>query len=287
MKSWLRIAGMLVAMICLLAGYLFWADFDTDEVIVAVLDTGVDPNHPLLEGKVINGVDFASRDFDTSDPDGHGTHVAGIIAQEAPEAKILSVRVIAEDDDVRNSAWAVLYSVMRGADVINMSYVEPYSKLTEWAIAYGKSKGVIFVASSGNQGKNQISYPSKYDGVYSVAAFDPDNGRVFGNISEKVRYLAPGINIRSAALDGGYTNKSGTSMSAGYISGVIAYIHTLIPDIQPEELDQLLELASLEVESHEVTPGLQGHVFRIVDFDQVKTGLSRLQESGDHLVGIM
>lgn len=243
--------------------FFLLADFQDDEVVVAVLDTGVDLNHPMLKGKVINGYDFASWDTDASDPNGHGTHVSGIIAGEAPDAKILSVRVINEQDEVKHTSLAILYAIIRGADVINMSFIEPRHFLTEWSIALGRMKGVLFVASSGNQGKQEVSYPSKYDGVYSIAGFDPKRDAVIGNVSEKVRFIAPGVNIRSASPDGGYDIKSGTSMSAGVVSGAIALLLCQYPDLQEHELEHMLEWNAVEVVAS-VQSG-DSHVFHMVD----------------------
>ena len=254
--------------------YLVFGRFDTSEVIVAVLDTGIDRDHPWLQGRVINGFDFASWDRDASDPDGHGTHVAGIIAGEAPDARLLSVRVITEDDDVRNTAWAILYSVLRGADVINMSFIEPRNLLTEWAIAYGRFKGVVFVASSGNQGRNRVSYPSRYKGVYRIAAYDPVRQRVFGNVDDNVRFVAPGINIESSWLGRGTAPKSGTSMSAGYVSGVIACLKSAMPGLRPDELDDYLERISTEFSVTRMGEAKPWQTLRLVDLDRFRSGLA-------------
>jgi subtilisin family serine protease len=287
MKNWLKLCLLILFLLCLPVVYVVSANFDTDAVVVAVLDTGVDPDHSLLKDRVIQGYDFASWDTDSSDPDGHGTHVAGIIAAEAPEALILSVRVIAKDDDVVNTPWAIVYAVLHGADIINMSFIEPESIFTKWAVAYGRSKGVIFVASSGNQGRNRVSYPSKYNGVYSIAGFDPRDQRVVGNIGEEVRYIAPGVNVRSAALNGGYVEKSGTSMSAGYISGAIAYIKTVKPDLKAGELDYYLELGSTEIVSQRVLETAEGKVFRVIELNHVKSGMSRLIDDDEIYLGVM
>lgn len=210
---------------------LFWQfDFQREGVTVAVLDTGVDASHPLLKGRVLPGYDFIRFRTQASDPNGHGTHVAGIIAQIAPEANILPVRVIDDNNQVHRTWLAVLYATIKGADVINMSYAEKYNFATHIAIRLAQSKGVVFVASSGNLGVDDVFYPAKYEGVYSVAGWDDQHSRIFGNYGKRVNYVAPGLRIRSAATDGGYAIKSGTSMSAGYLSGVIAFLKTELSD---------------------------------------------------------
>jgi subtilisin family serine protease len=287
MRARSRFIVVLIVCFCSPILYLIFGRFDTNEVIVAVLDTGIDSNHPWLQGRVVNGFDFADWDTDTSDPDGHGTHVAGIIASEAPDAVLLSVRVITEEDDVRNTPWAILYAVLRGADVINMSFIEPRNVLTEWAITYGRFKGVVFVASSGNHGRDRVSYPSRYAGVYSIAAFDPVRQRVVGNLDDKVRFIAPGVNIESASLNGGTAKKSGTSMSAGYISGVIAYLKTVIPDLKPEELDFYLERASTEFHVSQARTANQGLTLRLVDIEQARSGLLNGTPKDENLFSVL
>ena len=152
-----------------------------DEVIVAVLDTGIDDSHPILQGKVAQGYDFVDFDPLSDDAIGHGTHVAGIIASKAPDATILSVRVISDEDRLHNTHLAILYAIAKGASIINMSYAESYHWLTEMAIRYGKMKGVVFVAASGNRGINGSFFPAKYDGVLSISGINERNETVFGN----------------------------------------------------------------------------------------------------------
>lgn len=214
-----------------------------DEVIVAVLDTGINADHPQLEGRVIQGWDFADMDDIPMDEDGHGTHVAGIILNNAPNAQILSVRLIKEKD-VIHSASAILYAISQGADIINMSFVEPYNPFTALAIRYGRSQGVLFVASSGNQQRNEVLYPAKYDGVISVAAVDDQHHFLYGNYGEGLGYAAPGIQISSANLVGGQTKKTGTSMSAAYLSGVLAYLKDQHPNLPSDQLLDILEKQS-------------------------------------------
>lgn len=231
----------------------FKIDFQREGVIVAVLDTGIDADHPLLEGKVMQGYDFVRFRRDTDDANGHGTHVAGIIATIAPEADLLPVRVINDQDQVRRSWLAILYAVVKGADIINMSYAEKYNVATDLAIRFARAKGVVLVASSGNLGVDDVFYPAKYEGVYSVAGWDDHHGRIFGNVGRQVKYAAPGFYIQSAATGGGYTIKSGTSMSAAYMSGVIAHLKADSMANPDECLEcRLNELAMVVGASHEL-----------------------------------
>lgn len=244
-----------------------------DEVIVAVLDTGVDDSHPLLQGKVIQGYDFVDFDSVSDDMDGHGTHVAGIIASKAPEAKILSVRVISSDNRLLNTHLAILYAIAKGASIINMSYAESYHWLTEMAIRYGQLKGVVFVASAGNKGINDTFYPAKYKGVFSISGLNEQENAVYGNYGAQVNYLAPSVSIRSAGLNGSYTTKSGTSMASAYVSGVLAFLKTNQPALTKNGLVAILDenAKTLKV-VHENTD--HSVLYKIVDFINVKHNVS-------------
>lgn len=215
-----------------------------DEVIVAVLDTGIDDTHPLLQEKVVQGYDFVDFDPLSDDAIGHGTHVAGIIASKAPEATILSVRVISDEDRLHNTHLAIMYAIAKGASIINMSYAESYHWLTEMAIRYGKLKGVVFVAASGNRGINDSFYPAKYDGVLSISGINEQSEKLFGNYGTRVSYLAPSVGIRSAGLAGDYAVKSGTSMASAYVSGMLAYLKTFDPSLTEPQLLQYLDESS-------------------------------------------
>jgi subtilisin family serine protease len=278
MNLWKKTLFIILSVSLLQTVYVWAQDFNEQDVIVAVLDTGVDANHVLLKNKVIKGFDFVDQDFDASDDSGHGTHVAGIIAMQAPGAKIMPIRII-EGNTIYSPHLAILYAVWNGADIINMSFVaEPYSILTEKAIQYGRSEGVVFVASSGNQGVSKAYYPAKYNGVLSVSALDPGKDTIFGNYGEDVRYVAPGINILSADINGGMIEKTGTSMSSAYMSGVIAYIKLKYPEIDDEGMTRLLDNASNSIEfigaSENESETTDHRLYKAVEMDRVKRQLN-------------
>lgn len=252
-------------------------DSGSDRVIVAVLDTGVDDSHPMLQGKVIQGFDFVDFKSVSEDTVGHGTHVAGIIASKATGAEILSVRVISNEDRLHNTYLAILYAIAKGARIINMSYAEPYHWLTDLAVRYGRAKGVLFVASSGNRGINGSFYPAKYEGVYSISGLNEREQTIFGNYGTEVHYLAPSVRIRSAGLNGGYAVKTGTSMAAAYVSGVLAYLMTIRPDLSEKEIIQFLDdYSRSEVFAHDdLTEPME---YKIVDSAHIQAAVSGLAE---------
>lgn len=227
-------------------------DFDTDEVIVAVVDSGIEEEHSLLKDKVVPGVDMLEMDLKPNDNNGHGTHVSGIIVQKAPDVKILPVKILDNEGKGKGfSPFGIFYAILRGADIINLSYVEEENFLTKWIIKYGAYKDVVFIASAGNEGKNKVDFPANLPEVISVGTFNPETENLdwFSNFGEKIDYVAPGSDILSADLNNRLSHKSGTSMSAAYVTGVVAYLKSEYPDKTRGELLTQLELASNKLDS--------------------------------------
>ncbi|GAA4098617.1 type VII secretion-associated serine protease mycosin [Nonomuraea soli] len=246
-------------------------------VTVAVLDSGVDPEHRDLAGSVIVGKDFTEG----ANPPGvaprqlHGTYMASLIAGHghgpgggegvigvAPEARLLSVRVILEDEeegfDAFNSdgrfenvvANGIRYAVDRGADVINMSISkELATKEERAAVRYAISKGVVLVAAAGNDGAGKkgangfapYSYPAAFPGVVSVAATDQGARRAsFSNDNPSVTVAAPGVDILGAGPGDEYWVGRGTSQASALVSGVAALVKSKYPKLSPALVAQAL-----------------------------------------------
>lgn len=245
-------------------------------VTVAVLDSGVDPYHRDLAGSVRVGKDFTAG----ANPPGvtpsrlHGTYMASLIAGHghgpegkrgiigvAPEADVLSVRVILEDEEPGfrefNSAGrfenvvarGIKYAVDEGADVINMSISKELATREERAaIRYAISKGVVLVAAAGNDGDRKIdgdfapySYPAAFPGVVSVGATDRRLRRAtFSNWNSSVQVAAPGVDIMGAGPGDEYWVGRGTSQATALVSGVAALIKAKYPDMSPPLLAQAL-----------------------------------------------
>jgi thermitase len=213
------------------------------EVLIAILDTGIDEKHEDLAGKVVASINFSGSQT-ASDVNGHGTHVAGIIAAItdnsvgvagiAPNARLLNVKVVDDNGVVWSSTVArgIIWAVDNGAKVINMSLVIPTSSpALEQAIDYAWSKGVVLVASGGNNIKSIPVYPAYYPEVIAVAATD-----VGGNLWSKSNYgdwvdaYAPGVDIYSTLPGNSYGYQSGTSMAAAYVAAVAALALTTVTD---------------------------------------------------------
>ncbi|GHB62601.1 type VII secretion-associated serine protease [Streptomyces viridiviolaceus] len=243
-------------------------------VTVAVLDTGVEADHPDLTGNVLTGKDLVG--FGASEGDRawarHGTAMAGIIAGHghgpgdadgvmgiAPEAKILPVRVILEDGDpsrakarkTRGNALAegIRWAADHGADVINLSLgddsASAHPEPTEdAAIQYALKKGAVVVASAGNGGEkgDHISYPAAYPGVVAATAVDRYGTRAsFSTRRWYATVSAPGVDVIIADPDHRYYEGWGTSAAAAFVSGAAALVRAAHPGLTPAQVKRLLE----------------------------------------------
>ena len=206
----------------------------SQEIIVAVLDSGIDLAHEDLAGKITESVNFTSSKTEY-DIQGHGTHIAGILAANinnhigiagaAPNAKLLNVKVVEDNGMVwpANVAKGIVWAVDHSARVINMSFAIPTGsdKLSD-AVEYAAEHGVIMVAASGNH-VNSPTYPAAYPGVIAVAALNPDSTLWAGsNGNTRVDAYAPGVDIYSTIPGNRYEYKSGSSMATAYVSALAA-----------------------------------------------------------------
>ncbi|MFD5367633.1 MULTISPECIES: type VII secretion-associated serine protease mycosin [unclassified Streptomyces] len=250
-----------------------WQTTKGEGITVAVLDTGVDDQHPDLEGSVLAGRDLIG--FGASRGDRawarHGTAMAGIIAGHghgpdggdgvlgiAPDARILPVRVILEGADTsrdkarktRGTALAegIRWAADHGADVINMSLGDDSKSAhpdagEDAAVQYALAKGVSVVASAGNGGEkgDHISYPAAYPGVIAVTAVDRYGTHAsFSTRRWYATVSAPGVDIAIADPDRRYYEGWGTSAAAAFASGAVALVRSAHPDLTPAQVKRLL-----------------------------------------------
>lgn len=208
-------------------------------VKIAVLDTGIDLDHPDLQANIKGGINTINPLKSPDDDNGHGTHVAGIIAAVdnqvgvlgvAPQAWLYAVKVLNKQgsgfvsDIIEGLQWAI----SEGVDVINMSFgtSSDVQSLHE-AIAAAYNKGIVLVAAAGNSGpgENTVLYPAKYPEVIAVSATDSsDTVASWSSRGPEVEVAAPGVNVFSTYKGGSYKTLSGTSMASPHVAGTAALV---------------------------------------------------------------
>lgn len=281
------------------------------DITIAVVDTGVDLEHPDLAGSLVAGYDFVNQDSVPDDDYGHGTHVAGIAAAlpnnggitgVAGGAKIMPVKVLNSNGegttvDIVNG---ILFAANNGARIINLSFGSAIpSMLEEEAIQYAVGKGIVVVAAVGNGGADSVYYPAAYTDVIGVGAVDWNGGAFvkpdFSNSGNGVDLVAPGVDILSTvpmdldtltgvagdANQDGYAYMSGTSMATPFVSGMLAL---LLAQGQDVGIDLAAEITAnaLKVRDLGVVAGLDtdygygmitgGTLVNQIDFPQLLLG---------------
>lgn len=219
-------------------------------VKIAILDTGIFPHSDL---NVAGGVSTVNYTNDYTDDNGHGTHVAGIIASKdngigttgvASDATIYSVKVLNNrgKGDLMDIVEGFDWAIKKGVDIINVSlgtYADSPSLKAK--VDEAVSKGIIVVAATGNSGTNNVMYPAKYDNVVAVGATDKNNNLAsFSTYGSEVDVVAPGVGISSTYLNNIFAQGNGTSQAAPYVAGMLALYSQQYPDKSPNEITQML-----------------------------------------------
>jgi hypothetical protein len=213
-----------------------------DDRVLAVVDSGVDPTHPDLAGRLVPGRDIRGDDDDPSDAFGHGTEVATVAAAAvdgtgmagvAPRGKILPVRVAGADGNSTDAeiAEGITWAADHGADVINISMGGPVSTgVLKAAVEYAQRLDVLIVAAVGNQGSAFVTYPAAYEGVVGVGATGSDGHRAgFSNYGPSVDVAAPGVDILAGSIDHRYHLRDGTSFSAPMVAAIALGLRGAFP----------------------------------------------------------
>lgn len=230
-------------------------------VIVAVVDTGVDLDHPEFKGKLVKGHNFVDNSDVPQDDNGHGSHVSGVIAARANNgtgiagmswnSKIMPIKAIGSDGSgsAYDIAQGIYWAADHGADVINLS-VGNYtsSAALKEACKYAFDKNVILVAASGNDSSSQPSYPAAYPEVMSVAAVDHNREQAeFSNYGDYVDVAAPGVDIPSTYIYSDYAALSGTSMACPHVAALASLIRSVNPGMKNTDVIKLIQRTAVDL----------------------------------------
>jgi len=251
-------------------------------IVVAVVDTGIDPAHPALVGHIApGGFDFIDQDFDPRDERdfvdndgdgvideqyGHGTFVASLVLAVAPDAMILPVRVLDAEGFGTSSTVAagIIWAVDAGAQVINLSADLPDApEIIKEAVRYARDRGVVVVAAAGNSGGTDIAFPARFSDVIAVTAVDGTGIKPpFASSGSAVALVAPGVSVLGAMpMDlspSGTARWSGTSFSSPLVAGTAALIRATAPGLSADGVRQRLTASAMNVDP--LNPGLDGRL---------------------------
>jgi thermitase len=207
---------------------------------IAIVDTGVDIQHPDLSGKIVAGYDYVNNDNNADDDQGHGTHCAGIATASTNNgingagvswgARIMPVKVLSSTGSgtTANIIKGVDFARLNGAHVISMSLGGgSYTQAFQDAINNAWNAGIVVVAAAGNNGNTVVQYPANYANVISVASTTSTDAKSsFSTYGTWVDVAAPGSSIYSTANGGGMTTMSGTSMATPVVAGLAGLLRT-------------------------------------------------------------
>lgn len=211
-------------------------------VVIAVVDTGVQLDHPDLAAKLVPGYDFIDNDAAPIDGHGHGTHVAGSAAAitnngiggagTCPECRVMPVRVLNNSGSgtLTGVANGIIFAANNGAQVINLSLGGSGNSTLESAVNYAWSRGSLLACAAGNDATSDTTYayPGAYTNCLAVGATDSDDDDAYySNWGLWVDIAAPGSDIFSTWIGSSYNTINGTSMATPHVAGVAGLVSSL------------------------------------------------------------
>jgi Subtilase family len=263
------------------------------DVLVAVIDSGVDTRHPEIDGSVAATFDAVSS---RTGPDAHGTATAGLIVAHdrltgvAPGARILAAKAFVSTPEgieatslsiVRSLNWAI----ERGARIVNMSFAGPVDPGVTRALAAARQKGVILIAAAGNAGRKSAPlYPAADPNVIAVTATDAgDHLMSEANRGQHIFAAAPGVDILVPAPGGGYHLARGTSLSAPQVAGVVALLLSVRPELTQDGVKDILAASA-----HDLGPKGRDDKFGVglIDAYQAVDALANAPSGGDRVAAV-
>lgn len=229
------------------------------DTVVAVVDTGVDSDHPFLEGRVIptkiNTSASGTRN-DSEDDHGHGTRIAGIIADSTLDNVYIKPYKVMDkwgNGTVITVAAGINCAVKDGVDVINVSIgFEEDSEILKAAIRNAEENDIVVVGAAGNDASDTVYYPASYSTVLKVTAINNDN--VFANFSSYgngIDLAAPGVDIITSDIGGGFTSVKGTSFSSPFVAAAAAAILSVEQHASAEDIREIILFSVIDINEYE------------------------------------
>jgi subtilisin family serine protease len=245
-----------------------WSSTLGSDVVVAVIDTGVELDHPDLAGRLVGGVDLVDPGTSPVDENGHGTMVAGLIAATldngvggvgvAPSSRVMPVRVLdaAGRGEPAHVAAGIRWAVANGAHVVNLSLTEQtedadgagglITSEVEVAIRQARESGVLVIGAAGNEGQQRTPYRRGVP-VVVVGASDADDAVWPDSNHDRRTLFAPGVGMVSTHLGGGYARADGTSFAAPLVAAGAALLIAADPDARPATVEQRLRNTAVNI----------------------------------------
>jgi subtilisin family serine protease len=228
-------------------------------VRVAVVDTGVDTNHPDLTGRIAQTINFVEGGEKTFTVDHHGTAVAGVIGARAddgvgiygiaPEAEILAVKACWHRRSDSTEAWcsswtlakAIDFAIIERVRVLNLSLSGPPDPLLRRLITKAVEENSITIVAAVMEGADPaLSFPSRLPFVISVVASDPEDSVRPSSTKHNALLAAPGINVITTVPQRAYDFLSGSSFATAHVSGIVALLLERQPQLTPRQITELL-----------------------------------------------
>lgn len=227
-----------------------------DEVIVAVVDSGINSSHPLFEGRLSECKDMTASETGYNDDSGHGTNVAGVVADstQGVNVKIMAIKVL--DSQGNGSAMIAAvgleYAARNGADIINASFVSKNCSVRfHDAQKVAEENDCVLVVSAGNHGidmDKEVCCPSHIKEVVTVTAINdqslPYKSNCFGSM---VDVTAPGVGITCASKNGGYMQNTGTSFAAPHVAAIAAMYKLFLPTADVKKICAMIKNNTLDL----------------------------------------
>lgn len=245
------------------------------DTVVAVVDTGVDSDHPFLEGRIIpTKINTSASGIrnNSEDDHGHGTRIAGIIADSTLDNVYIKPYKVMDEwgkGTVITVAAGINCAVRDGVDVINVSIgFEEDSEVLKTAIRNAEENDIVVVGAAGNDASDTVYYPASYSSVLKVTAINQEN--VFANFSSYgngVDLAAPGVEILTSNLGGGYITVKGTSYASPYVAAAAAAIISIEPNASNEDITEIILSSVVDVSEYEAEKKFGNGILFMPEYD--------------------